>query len=248
MSGSNIAVYGSFEVPGTGPRPENALVYGAPLEPRVHMDTLRNGVLPVHEVAIRVSGYMQTAAGEVGMLDTVALATHMTTEEGYRFASLEGRPTKPLAFAFVRELPPRVSSAHRSGAESTDFVLEQFGVTWQQRGNETVAPQRYRAAANGLLRVITDDMKQLDNIYVVGYPNDSRDSSYFAQYGFQQVSEGVHRVWERNAWGGRQQVLYGARVGYVQQSIRGELPVKQIVAQYPTRQTAPVTVRPAVSA
>jgi hypothetical protein len=231
-------------VPGTQ---QNALVYGAPLEPGVTLDMLKHDVLPVHEVANRVAGYMQTSSGEVGRLSSTELATHMTTEEGYRFAAPEGEPMKPLAFAFIRELPPRAPLLHHLGNVSTDFVLEQFGVTCDPY-REAAASSRYRAAANGLLRVVTDGMRQLDNVYVAGYPNDTRDPGYFTQFGFQQVSEGVHRVWERNSWGGRHEVLYGARVGYVQQAIRGELPVQQVAEQRAARRQVAGAAQPAVSA
>jgi hypothetical protein len=247
MSGSNIKVYGSFEVPSAAGTQQHALVYGAPLEPGVTLDMLKHDTLPVHEVATRVAGHMQTSTGEVGRLNSAELAAHMTTEEGYRFAAPEGEPMKPLAFAFIRELPPREPLLHHLGSVSTDFVLEQFGVTWESYGG-AAAPSHYRVAANGLLRVITDAMKQLDNIYVAGYPHDTRDPGYFTQFGFQQVSEGVHRVWERNRWGGRQSVLYGARVGYVQQAIRGELPIQEAAEHRAAKRQAVGVVQPAVSA
>jgi hypothetical protein len=250
MSAGNITVFGSFGVETAAGGQDTLRVVGTQ-QSGILVEDIIAGREAVRAVADRITPYFQ-AVGDVSMLNSVDVAVHMSREPGYRVVVADSRPEDPLAFAFTRKLPPN-ESWRRVGRYSpnvpTDFVVEQFGVTWRPaKPEQAEVPLRYRQATNALLRTVVGGMDAEDNIYIVSYPGDTRDQTGFTRFGFQDVQEGVtdtvsHALHLRS-WG-KKGALLGTKVSAVRRVLAG-LPAARARTQ--TGALSGAVVRPATSA
>jgi hypothetical protein len=185
-----------------------------------------------------------------GRLNSVDLAHHMATDEGYRVAVMDGEPTQPLGFAFLRELPPRKGwhvPGRTTEVSPRDFVIEQFDVTWQpgpgpeRRANQPPqVPAHFLRAVDAVLSTIVSEVSPLDNIFVVDHPGERRRPDYFERAGFVPVSEGIKRVMRRNEWGSGKSTL-GARAVHIRRTLEAQ-------PAFPRRIQPRPDARPAASA
>jgi hypothetical protein len=109
------------------------------------------------------------------------LAEEMVSAKGWSVAYYGDVPEHILAFASLREIRPR--PFERLRRVPTEYAFDQFGVT-VNRNVRLAQNSPHVGACVALLSCAVQNLPPQSNVYVVGYPGDTRQGDIFREAGF----------------------------------------------------------------